>query len=58
MSQVTTKSRIALISGANQGIGQAEVSAYDADYEAASRRFIKSLSGNLQCKHLTETIDE
>ena len=42
----------------HQGIGQAEVGAYDADYEAASRRFIKTLSGNLECKHLTETIDE
>ncbi|TBU45963.1 cytochrome P450 [Dichomitus squalens] len=42
----------------HQGIGQAEVGTYNTDYEVASRNLIKTLCRNLECKNLTETIDD
>ncbi|KAI0325964.1 cytochrome P450 [Cubamyces sp. BRFM 1775] len=39
-------------------IGQAGVPAYNAEYEASSRRFLQTLAADLECKDLTKVIDD
>ena len=39
-------------------IGQAGVPAYNAEYEASSRRFLQMLAADLECRELTKVIDE
>ena len=40
------------------GIGPSAVGQYDTDYEEASRKFVHTLSTDLECRNLDRNIDE
>ena len=42
----------------HHGIGKTEVGTYNQDYEVASRQFMKTLLGDLQCTKLDKAIDK